>query len=79
MNDLKQLTLARAKKLNYGDIIYEKGKYNTDGTHRRCRVSGKVKTWKRNKNRVKIPIKHGLDSYGYVTEDNINLFLIERG
>jgi len=79
MNDLKQLTLARSKKLNYGDIIYQKDKYNADGTRRKWRVSGKVKTWKRDKDRVKIPIKYGLYSNDYVTENNINLFLIERG
>ena len=79
MNDLKQLTLARSKKLNYGDIIYQKDGYNADGTRRKWRVSGKVKLWKRNKNRVKIPIKHGLFSNDYITEDNINLFLIWRG
>ena len=33
----------------------------------RFRVSGKVKTWKRDKYRIKVPIKHGLYDNGYIT------------
>ena len=38
------------------------------------RANGKCKTWKRNPERFQLPIKHGLYSYGYITEENAHLF-----
>jgi hypothetical protein len=38
------------------------------------RVNGKIKTWKRNPERFKIPVKHGLWIYSYITENNIQSF-----
>ncbi|HXB10848.1 MAG TPA: hypothetical protein VNZ45_02595 [Bacteroidia bacterium] len=35
-----------------------------DGTARRAKVNGKVRTWKRNTNRVEVPVKYGLYEYG---------------
>lgn len=73
------LTIAKAKKLNLGDIVYEKNEHNSDGTNRRWKVTGKVKVWKRDKDRVKVPIKHGLYHHAYITKHNIDYILIERG
>jgi hypothetical protein len=61
------ITLEQAKQLNYDDILYADDDFNRDGTKRRHRVVGKVKTWKRNPDRIKVPLKHGLYNYGELT------------
>lgn len=71
------LTINKAKRLKPGDIVYQSNKLNSDGTLRRWKVTGKVKVWKTNINRVKVPVKHGLYTYGYITENNIDILLIE--
>lgn len=38
------------------------------------RANGKCKVWKRQPDRFQLPIKHGLYSYGYITNDNAHLF-----
>lgn len=38
------------------------------------RVNGKIKTWKREPERFQLPIKHGLYSYAYLTNENAHLF-----
>ncbi len=63
------MTLEQAKKLKYGDIVY-----HVNPVISKWRISGKVKTWKRDTSRIKITIKRGLYSYGYITEDNLHLF-----
>lgn len=42
---------------------------NADGTPVRYRRSGKTKLWKTRPNDFQIPIKRGLYSYGYITQD----------
>lgn len=42
------------------------------------RVNGKCKTWKRNPERFQLPIKHGLYSYGYITNENAHLFIVDE-
>lgn len=66
-----------AKKLEYGNIIYHKKCKNADETPRRYRVNGKVKLWKRNLKRIKVPLKRGLWEYGYLTEDNLKEFTLK--
>jgi len=70
------MTLTEAKSLNYGDMVYSKHYKNADGTPQRFRINGKVHTWKRNSNRVKVPIRRGLWENGYLTEENIERFYI---
>ena len=41
------------------------------------RANGKCKTWKRDLERFSLPVKHGLYSYGYLTDSNANLFEVE--
>ena len=62
------MTLEEAKALKHGQIVYHKINKNSDGTPQRWKVNGRVKTWKRDKSRVSVPIKHGLYSYDYITE-----------
>lgn len=38
------------------------------------RANGKCKLWKREPERFQLPIKYGLRSYGYITEENAHLF-----
>jgi hypothetical protein len=68
------ITLEQAKNLRYGQIIYYKHHKNSDGSLQKWKVNGKVKTWKKDESKVKVPLKHGLRSYGYVTESNLDCF-----
>jgi hypothetical protein len=65
------ITLEQAKQLGIGIIIYD-----TNG--KRWEVNGKVKEWKRSPGRVQVPLKHGLYTYGYLTEDNLELFSLTK-
>lgn len=47
------ITLAEAKELQRGDILI-------DERGRRWKVNGQVKRWKRDPNRIRVPLKHGL-------------------
>ena len=63
------MRLRDAFKLKYGDQLEHKTLKNADGTRLRLRVTGKVKTWKRDKTRIKVPLKHGLYDYGYLVNN----------
>lgn len=43
----------------------------------RWRANGKCQTWKTRPNEFKLPIKHGLYDYGYLTHENAHLFIVE--
>jgi len=72
------LTLTEAKKLMVGEILYHTVNKNADGTPQRWKINGKVKIWKRNKGRVKVPIKNGLRNCDYITEDTLHLLRQKR-
>ena len=38
------------------------------------RANGKCQTWKTRPDEFKLPIKHGLYDYGYITHENAHLF-----
>lgn len=65
------MNLEEAKNLKPGTIVREKN------SHRRWKVNGKPKLWKTRPNEVKVPVKHGLYTFGYLTQDNIHLFELE--
>ena len=67
------ITLEQAKALKHGTILYHVNNRNADSTPQRWRVNGKVKTWKRDKGRIRVPLKHGLYDYDYLTQDDLNL------
>jgi hypothetical protein len=67
------ITIEQAKALQYGQILHHTTNKNADGTPQRWRVNGKVKTWKRSPERVQVPVKHGLYSFGYITESDLDL------
>jgi len=67
------ITLEQAKALTWGAILHHVEFKNADGTPRRWRVSGKPKTWKRNPERVQVPVKFGLYRNDYLTEKDLHL------
>jgi hypothetical protein len=71
---MKPITLQEAKNLEHGNIIYAIDYFNADETHQRFRVNGKPKTWVRNPNKVKVPLKRGLHEFLYLTESNLEEF-----
>lgn len=52
------ITIEDAKELRYREVLID----SRDGA--RWYVNGAVQTWKRDKNRIRIPLKHGLYVYG---------------
>lgn len=75
---INMVTLSQAKKLGYGKTLYHSRNKNADGTAQRWRVSGKPKTWKRNKGKVRVPIKHGLYSNDYLDEHSLHLLKLKE-
>ena len=67
------ITLKQAKKLKHGDILHHTHNKNADGTPQRWKVNGKVKLWKRNPERIKVPLKYGLYRYDYLTENELDI------
>ena len=57
VSQYRYLTPDEALKLTYRETVYFRA---IDGTAKRCRVSGKVRTWKRNAARIELPVKFGL-------------------
>lgn len=72
------ITLAQAKRLKPGNMLYAVNQYNADGTAMRAKVSGQVKTWKTRPNEVKIPYKRGLYEHGYITERDLKDFSLKE-
>ena len=72
------ITLEQAKALNPGDILHHSTNRNADSTCQRWKVTGKVKTWKRDPSRIVVPVKHGLRNYGYITEDELAMVNLEN-
>jgi len=68
----KPLTLKQAKQLQVGDILYHTINRNADGTAQRWKVNGKITLWKTRPNEIKIPVKHGLYHFDYVTHNNFD-------
>lgn len=72
------LTLDQAKALRYGQMLYHVRNRNADGTPQRWRVNGAPKIWKRSPNRVQVPVRHGLRSYDYLTENDLHLVSLDE-
>ena len=66
------ITLEQAKNLQIGDTLLDGQDRNKKGEPAKWRVNGKVKIWKRSPGRVRVPLKHGLYSYRYLTERNLD-------
>lgn len=51
------ITLEQAKQLQHRETLI-------DNFGKRWYVNGAVQTWKRDANRIRVPLKHGLYTYG---------------
>ena len=60
------ITLKQAKSLTWSSNLEHVTLKNADKTPMRFRVNGAVKTWKRDSNRIRVPLKHGLYDNGYL-------------
>lgn len=56
-------------------MFYDATLRNADGSAKRYRANGKTKTWKRDPNRFRVPVKHGMYDYGYIDNDNAHNYL----
>jgi len=63
-SDIRKLTSA------HGQELWHTTARNADGTPLRCRVTGKLRTWKRDPERFQLPVKYGLKTSFYITPDN---------
>jgi hypothetical protein len=60
-----------------GGEFYHVTLRNADGSALRCRSNGKCKTWKRNPERFRLPVKYGCRAYLYITSENAKDWLLE--
>lgn len=71
------MKLEQVMNLKCGDILHDPSAPNRQGRCQNWRVNGQVKRWKRTPERVRVPMKHGLYSYGYVDNYNMGLMHLE--
>lgn len=69
------LTLEQAKN-HRGDLYYIKPK--PDGKPLRCRVNGKCQTWKTRPGDFKLPVKYGLNTCFYITQDTAEQWCVPQ-
>jgi hypothetical protein len=66
------ITLEQAKALQFGDYIHSNHFTMADNsTPVRWRVNGMVKRWKRDPDRIQIPVKYGLYDHAYLCHGEI--------
>lgn len=58
------------ESLRPDNIIHHMSAKNADGTSLRGKVNGMVKLWKRYPLKFRLPMKYGIRTYFYITEDN---------
>lgn len=71
------MLLSEAKHLRSGQYIYAKGRYNSDGTAMKGKVTS-VKTWATRPNEVLIGYKHGMYDTGKLTERDLADFTLHE-
>lgn len=65
-----EVNIENLSNLDRGFILEHKILKNKDGSPKRCRVNGKLKTWVTRPNEFAMPVKQGLYSFFYLTEKN---------
>jgi hypothetical protein len=70
------ITLEQAKALPRGTHLWHNKNLDCRGKPQLWKTTGKPKVWKRTTNKVVIPVKHGLYTFGYVTEQDLYLFCL---
>lgn len=72
------ITFDAAKKLRHGQILYHTILTNADGSPQKWRVNGKVKTWKKEPDRIEVPLKRGLKEYAILSERDLKLVSLKE-
>ncbi len=72
------VSLEMAKNLSCGQIVFCLKFKDRHGIPIPCLVKGKVKTWKRNPSRVKVPIQSGPINLEHLTESDLHLVFLTR-
>lgn len=62
--------LTKSQALTCPPEIWHKTKHNADGSPLRCRSNGKCRTWKTRPEGFRLPVKYGLRTCFYITEQN---------
>jgi hypothetical protein len=75
---VRYMTLEEAKALKYGDHVgiisrSEHPKLRT------VKTNGRVKRWKRQPDRIEIPMKYGMYTYFTITNENLTDLVVEVG
>jgi len=65
-----QVTLETLQSSRVSEF-WHRSQRNADGTPVRCRVNGKLKTWKTRPDSFRLPVKHGIKQCFYLTPENI--------
>jgi hypothetical protein len=75
---LTQLYAATAPQVTLETLLtrrvsefWHRSQRNADGTPVRCRVNGKLKTWKTRPDSFRLPVKHGIKQCFYLTPENV--------
>lgn len=68
------MTLQDLTELEYGMRLVHRTLKNADGSPMRFKVNGAPQAFKRNIQNVRVPWKHGLWDYGYITAQNAEDF-----
>lgn len=71
------MTRDEALTLTPRQTVYHATLRNADSSPLRARVNGQIKTWKRD-NRIHIPMKHGINTYFYLTLENLSEWLLQE-
>jgi hypothetical protein len=72
------ITLEQAKALKYGDVLYHRDqRYSRSNTPVEWKVNGKPKVWKTRPDEVRVPVKYGMYSYDYLTEQDLDLVALD--
>ena len=68
---MNPLTRADLENLKPGQLLFHRTRQGSDHLPVRCRVNGKLRTWKRDPERFELPVKHGLRNCFYITPTNL--------
>jgi len=64
------ITKEQAVSLRLGQYLVSTTVKDKSGSFSRCRVNGSCQTWKRTPEAFRLPVKHGLSTYFYITPEN---------
>ena len=74
---IQNLTLADISNISHRSVLKHKVLKNKDGSALRCRINGKIKTWKTRPGEFQVPVKHGLRDCFYITQTTISDWYLE--